>query len=73
MPKEARERGPLPQYRMRQSETPAPAPGFRNSAAGSVAYEERRSAVQVPEQSPEPAVHMPDPSVADRRPWPRAL
>ena len=40
---------------------------------GGLSAQERRSAVQVPEQSPEPAVHMPEPSVADRRPWPLAL
>jgi hypothetical protein len=35
--------------------------------------QERRSAVQVPEQSPEAAVQVPDPSVPDIRPVPVAL
>ena len=34
---------------------------------------ERRSADQVPEHSPEPAVQIPEPSVADMRPVPVAL
>ena len=38
----------------------------------SPAYE-RRSADQVPEHSPEPAVQVPPPSVADMRPVPVAL
>src|SRR6266567_3151976 len=37
------------------------------------AYEARRSAVQVPEQSPEPATQWPEPSVEDSLPWPLAL
>ena len=34
---------------------------------------ERRSAVQVPEQSPEPATQVPEPSDSDIRPVPLAL
>src|SRR6266700_230735 len=46
---------------------------FTKNEVLAAAYEFRRSAVQVPEQSPEPATQWPEPSVEDSLPWPLAL
>src|ERR1043165_8239273 len=55
-----------------ETKSPARKPGFKPLILWGL-YDERRSAVQVPAHSPEPAVHWPEPSVAESLPWPLAL